>query len=627
MSFLGTSSSASGADALPPDLAFLLAEGVEPARLLRAAALAAESGTDGASALLRGGLMAEEPYYEALARALGLPYLALPDLGGPSALGPGTRFPQSLTARAAPLAGAPGRLVRAPEGFEIEGFLTGRIGLGRTAALTSPARLRRAVFAALPHDVADHAAEALERERPDWAYRPGLSGRRAAGLGLGAGAGLLILSGLPAGLAVVAVTAAQGAILAMASFRLGALFLASPVEPPPGAVPPLSDRDLPVYTVLVALHREAAMVPRLVGALARLDYPAAKLDLKFVLEADDPGTAAALAAIPLPARFEVIVAPPGAPRTKPRALNVALPLARGECLVVYDAEDVPDPGQLRLAAALFRREPPETACLQGRLVIDNAGDSWLSRCFALEYAGLFDVLGPALANWRLPTPLGGTSTHFRTAILRALHGWDAWNVTEDADLGLRLALAGYGVGDLPSATFEEAPARLGPWLRQRVRWMKGFAQTTVTHGRRPLRTLRRLGPLDAFCALTMVPGTVASALVYPFLTAAAALAFLWHGPDGGPAFWPNLPQGLALTIFGTGLAAMMLPAALGAIRRGWYDLLPFVLVLPVYFLLVSLAAWLGLVELVRAPARWNKTEHGLFRTSRTGALRRRARRP
>ncbi|MDR7039077.1 cellulose synthase/poly-beta-1,6-N-acetylglucosamine synthase-like glycosyltransferase [Methylobacterium sp. BE186] len=622
MSFPGTSRSAAGAGALPPDLAFLLAEGVDPARLLSAAALARASGTDAASALLRSGSMAEEPYYEALARALGLPYLARPN-----ALGPGARFPESLAARAAPLAGAPGRLVRAPEGAEIEGLLTGRLSLDRTAGLTAPSRLRNAVFAALPHAVAAHAAEALERNRPDWAYRPGLSGRQAAALGLTACAGGLILSGLPPGLSLAAVAAAQSGILATASFRLGSLFLAAPVEPAPGSVAALSDRDLPVYTVLVALYREAAVVPRLVGALARLDYPAAKLDIKFVLEADDAETAAALAAVPLPARFEVIVAPPGAPRTKPRALNVALPLARGECLVVYDAEDVPDPGQLRLAAALFRREPPETACLQGRLVVDNADDSWLSRCFALEYAGLFDVLGPGLANWRLPTPLGGTSTHFRTAVLRALHGWDAWNVTEDADLGLRLALAGYMVGDLPSATYEEAPAHLGPWLRQRVRWMKGFVQTTVTHARHPLRTLRRLGPLDAFCALTMVPGTVASALVYPFLTGAAALAFLWHGPEGGPAFWPNLPQGLALTIFGAGLAAMMLPAALGAVRRGWYDLLPFVLLLPVYYMLISLAAWLGLVELARAPAHWNKTEHGLFRTSRTGALRRRVRRP
>ncbi|HEX8417758.1 MAG TPA: glycosyltransferase family 2 protein, partial [Methylobacterium sp.] len=384
---------------------------------------------------------------------------------------------------------------------------------------------------------------------------------------------------------------------------------------------PLTDRDLPLYTVLVALHREAAVVPRLVGALSRLDYPAAKLDIKFLIEAGDAETAAALARIPFPARFEVIVVPPGLPRTKPRALNAALPLARGACLVVYDAEDVPDPRQLRTAAEIFARMPPHTACLQGRLVIDNARDSWLTRCFALEYAALFDVLGPALAAWQLPTPLGGTSTHFRTHVLRAVHGWDAWNVTEDADLGLRLARAGYHVGDLPSSTLEEAPAKLRAWLPQRTRWMKGFLQTSFTHGRRPRETLHQLGPFGAPCALALVPGTVVSALLYPFVMLPAAFALMPNLVAPAEGFWANLPTAAALTVFLSGCTAMLALPALGCIRRGWRELLPALLLMPLYFLFVSLAAWLGLIELIRAPDRWNKTEHGLSRTSRSGVLR------
>lgn len=261
--------------------------------------------------------------------------------------------------------------------------------------------------------------------------------------------------------------------------------------------------------------------------------------------------------------------PPGGPRTKPRALNAALPLARGALLTVYDAEDVPDPGQLRLAAALFARLPARTACLQGRLVIDNAGDSYLARVFALEYAGLFDVLNPAFARCGLPVPLGGTSMHLRTAVVRALHGWDAHNVTEDADLGLRLALAGYTVGDLPSPTFEEAPARLGPWLGQRTRWLKGLVQTSLTHGRRPLDTARSLGGLETLCAVALVPGTVASALAYPVCLVAAAWSFLVLEIPAAPAFLDNLPTGLAITLFGTGLAALVLPALAGCARRGW----------------------------------------------------------
>ena len=174
---------------------------------------------------------------------------------------------------------------------------------------------------------------------------------------------------------------------------------------------------------------------------------------------------------------------------------------------------------------------------------------------------------------------------------------------------------------------EEAPAAIRPWLHQRTRWMKGFLQTSITHARRPWRNLRELGPLGALCALALVPGTVASALVYPFLMGAAAHAFLLRPVPAGPEFCPNLPIGLAITIFVTGVAAMLLPAALGALRRGWIDLVPFVLALPVYFLLVSLAAWLGLIELIRAPNRWNKTEHGLSRTSRSGALERCAAEP
>ncbi len=387
---------------------------------------------------------------------------------------------------------------------------------------------------------------------------------------------------------------------------------------------PLPDAELPVYTVLVALYRETKVVPRLVRALARLDYPASKLDVKFVIEADDTATAAALAALPLPARFEVVTAPPGLPRTKPRALNVALPLARGEHLVVYDAEDVPDPRQLKAAAALFRAGPDRLACLQGRLVIDNTEDSWLTRCFTLEYAALFDVLLPLLTAAHLPVPLGGTTTHFRTQVLRELHGWDAWNVTEDADLGLRLSLAGYRVGDLPLATLEEAPARVRPWLRQRTRWMKGFVQTTITHSRHPIRAWRRLGPLGLLCAVAMVPGTVVSALAYPFGIGLAAWTLAAGPLPAGPDLLANLVTATGLTVFAAGLAAMWLPALAGGLRRGWWSLAPWVLMLPVYYGLVSVAAWLGLIELLLAPYRWNKTEHGLSATSRTGAMRRRS---
>ena len=602
------------AAALPPEIAFLVAEGVDGRLLARAADLAASAGTDAATALLNAGLMAEEAYYRALANALGAPFL-----DGPIPFGAGLTFPDSLTAGLAPLAlgsGAP--CVLAPRGRAVAELLAGHSRSGMPA-ITSPTRLREAVFAALPERVAAFAAEELRLRTPERAVPREPAGRWLLFLGLVLTAGIGLFAALPAPLALAVTLAGQMLFLAMTTFRVAALAIAAPVEAP--EIAPLTDAELPVYTVLVALHREAAVVGRLVAALSALDYPAAKLDIKFLIEADDRDTAAALARIPFPARFETITVPPGAPRTKPRALNAALPLARGSLLVVYDAEDVPDPGQLRLAAALFACAPETTACLQGRLVIDNAGDSRLAGLFALEYAGLFDVLNPALARLDLPVALGGTSMHLRTRVLRDLHGWDAWNVTEDADLGMRLALAGYAVGDLPSATIEEAPARPGAWLAQRTRWLKGFLQTSLTHGRRPIANARSLGPLEALCAAAMVPGTVVSALLYPFLSAYAAWAFFVRDIPVAPSFGANLTTGLAITLFGTGLAALTLPAVLGCLRRGWGDLAQAMPWLPLYFGLVSLAAWLAVIELIRAPDRWNKTEHGLSRTSRSGRMR------
>ena len=325
---------------------------------------------------------------------------------------------------------------------------------------------------------------------------------------------------------------------------------------------------------------------------------------------------AAVAEVALPPFFQVLVAPAGFPRTKPRALNVALPLARGAFTVIYDAEDVPQPDQLRLSVAEFARQPPDVACLQARLSIDNTGDSWLSKMFTIEYAGLFDVLNPGLARMDCPLPLGGTSNHFRTRVLQGLGGWDAFNVTEDADLGIRMALKGWRVADLPSTTTEEAPARLEPWMNQRVRWMKGFVQVCITHSRHPVRAARALGPVRFLGAVTMTAGTVLSALSFPVLTA-LSLYGLFDGSLLVVRSWGEaLSSSVALVLFGAGLAAMIGPGFAGVTRRGWRELRPWALLLPAYYLLVSAAAWRALYELALAPLRWNKTEHGMAKTSR-----------
>ncbi|AMJ62280.1 glycosyltransferase family 2 protein [Bosea sp. PAMC 26642] len=355
----------------------------------------------------------------------------------------------------------------------------------------------------------------------------------------------------------------------------------------------------------------------LLGELATQcrDYPPAKLDIRLLVEEDDAGLRAALLRFGLPAHVATVIVPPGAPRTKPRALNLALLEARGTLFTIFDAEDIPEPRQLRLAAARFLNAPSELACLQARLVIDNPGDGPLPALFALEYAGLFEVINPGLLRCQLPIMLGGTSNHFRTEAVRAVGGWDAWNVTEDADLALRLARAGYRMDDLPSRTWEEAPITLSAWFRQRSRWIKGYIQTLVTHLRDPVTLLREAGIVPTLTFLALALGSVFTALGYPVF--AAALVVAWHDgsflrPDGPVG---SLASALALVVSVSGVFALFLPPALGALRHGAPRLLLWLPLLPLYYGLVSIAAWIALYDYVRRPHAWNKTTHGLKRSS------------
>jgi cellulose synthase/poly-beta-1,6-N-acetylglucosamine synthase-like glycosyltransferase len=348
------------------------------------------------------------------------------------------------------------------------------------------------------------------------------------------------------------------------------LRLAAAREPVP-AEPTLKpsrteDQDLPAYTLIIALYREQRVLARLVEALTALDYPAAKLDIKLVVEADDEEMHEAFSAITLPGSFQVIVAPPGAPRTKPRALNVALPFAGGDYVTVYDAEDVPHPNQIRLAVETFARVPLDVACLQARLVIDNTDDSWITRLFTIEYATLFDVINPGLTRLDMLVPLGGTSNHFRKSVLQRLGGWDAWSVTEDAELGIRLAVAGYRVADLPSATLEEAPATLKAWMKQRTRWMKGFMQVCITHSRKPLRTWRSLGTARFFGAVTMTFGTAVAALGYPFFTLLSIKGLVDQSLFRAETLLEAMSSALGVILFVSGLVAIIVPA-LAALQR------------------------------------------------------------
>ncbi len=279
-------------------------------------------------------------------------------------------------------------------------------------------------------------------------------------------------------------------------------------------LPNTPDVELPVYSVIAPLRGEAKMVDQLLSAIEALDYPADKLDVIIAVEADCHDTRAAITARKHRIPVTVIPVSPGEPRTKPKALSVALPLARGAYTVIYDAEDRPEPNQLRMALRAFHSAGDELACVQARLHMDT-NTSWHARYFAAEYAGHFDFFLPRLAAFGLPLPLGGSSNHFRTKTLRDVGGWDPYNVTEDADLGMRLARFGYRCGVINSTTYEEAPANIRRWLAQRSRWFKGWMQTWLVHMRHPLRLFQDLGFGGFVTFQAIVGGNALVALAHP----------------------------------------------------------------------------------------------------------------
>lgn len=374
----------------------------------------------------------------------------------------------------------------------------------------------------------------------------------------------------------------------------------------------VSDAELPVYTVVAALHREATSVAPLLRAIEALDYPREKLDVIMVIEPDDPQTRDAIDRLGNPPHLRVLTAPAIAPRTKPKALNCALPFARGSLVAIFDAEDRPEPNQLRAALQAFECGGPQLVCVQASLCIDNLTHSWLSRMFAAEYAGQFDVFLPGIAELRLPLPLGGSSNHFRTAALRAVGGWDPYNVTEDADLGFRLARFGFRSATIASTTFEEAPIRFDGWLRQRTRWMKGWVQTWSVHMRRPWRLWRDIGP-GGFVALNLtVSGNVLAALAHPVLLVELFIGIPALAADptwdlaGGNATLHRVAivAGYASTIAIGWLGLRQR----GRLRDGWILALT-----PLYWVCLSIAAWRAVAQYVWNPYRWEKTEHGLAR--------------
>jgi glycosyltransferase XagB len=377
------------------------------------------------------------------------------------------------------------------------------------------------------------------------------------------------------------------------------------------ARPSLAPSDIyvdhwPIYTVLIPLYDEADSLQQMMNGLSALNYPVKKLDIKFLIEETDEVTRRALSVMGIAANIEVLVVPKGEPRTKPRALNYGLQFARGEFLTIYDGEDIPQPRQLQEAVRLFHARSEDTVCLQAQLKYFNANENWLTRQFALEYAVHFGALLPAMARAGLPLMLGGTSNHFRVSALREVCGWDPYNVTEDADLGMRFARRGYQVEMLASSTLEEAVTSLPAWIKQRSRWFKGLMITWQVHMRNPFQTFHSLGFWSTWVFTSLSMGALFNALFHPLLLVWSVWSL--NGTETlGQTFLATL--GLVVLTLDYLIYAIVGQIALKSFYGvSWFSTLA---TFPLYWLQAHAAAVLALYDLVCAPFHWRKTRHGV----------------
>ena len=479
-------------------------------------------------------------------------------------------------------------------------------------ALASRAQIAEAQRSLYGAALAREAEGRAPETRSCRAWRGEAIGRAALVAGLAIAALLALAPTLASvlvfGLAIavfLANTALKCAAFAQTLRRPGAV---APSDAPPSAASRFL--HLPTVSILVPLLREPEVAGALVDRLGRLDYPRERLDILLAVEETDPVTLAALRARPLPPWMRAVIVPAGQPQTKPRALNYALNFARGDIVGVYDAEDRPDPDQIARIVKRFAEVPPEVACLQGRLDYYNARHNGLATMFTIEYAAWFRVLLPGVQRLGLVVPLGGTTVFLRRAVLEAIGAWDAHNVTEDAELGLRLARSGYQTEIVETTTYEEANAALLPWIRQRSRWLKGYLMTWGTAMRQPRALCRELGAWRFIGLQVQMLGAVLGFLLAPLLWSFLLKPFgVWHPLDG--VLSPTA-YGVLATLMVTGLVASM-AISVHACRAPHLRRLRLAVPLAEpYYIFATVAAWIAVAELMARPFFWAKTAHGRF---------------
>jgi cellulose synthase/poly-beta-1,6-N-acetylglucosamine synthase-like glycosyltransferase len=395
----------------------------------------------------------------------------------------------------------------------------------------------------------------------------------------------------------------------------------------------IDERLLPVYTILIPMYKENQVAYKLLNSVEKLDYPKSKLDIRLLLEENDQEMVETVRGLDLPPYYSTLVIPDSHPKTKPKACNYGLIHARGEYVVIYDAEDRPEPDQLKKVYLAFEKLPRRTICIQSKLNYYNSSQNILTKWFTQEYSMWFEVLLPGVVKLDIPVPLGGTSNHFKTEYLRKLGTWDPFNVTEDADLGIRLFKEGYLTAVIDSRTWEEANSQLGNWIRQRSRWVKGYMQTWLVNMRHPLSLLKELKFRGFLGFQATILGVFLPLLLNPVLWSLVILWFVakphWiQSLFSGPVYYSSL----FLLVLGNFFFVYS-----GVVGVYWFindittrekkqstsfEIVKYALLMPVYWLLMSIASYMALWQLILKPSHWEKTEHGLTKEhpDTTGAM-------
>ena len=492
------------------------------------------------------------------------------------------------------------------EGFEAaEVDLQDHFGMIMMSAAT-PCEEQQAINRYFPDELAQDAALRLPRGFSCRGLAECARERHACAIALGL-VFLGVLIAFPQETTVVLTLISIGLSLAAAALKTAALFASSRRE----ADSEVIDQelpDLPAVSVMVPLHREPDIAKALVNRLSKLTYPKSLLEVLLVVENNDVETSNSLSLAELPPWMRMLIVPEGQPKTKPRALNHAMRFCSGDLIGIYDAEDAPDPNQIETVVNKFRSSPADTGCVQGILQFYNPTQNWLARCFTMDYAAWFRVILPGIARLGLPVPLGGTTLFLKREALEKLVGWDAHNVTEDADLGLRLHRLGYRTALVESVTGEEANCMPWRWIRQRSRWIKGYMVTYWAHMRQPVQFFKDVGLRGFLGVQVLFLGTILH-----FITAPLLWSF-WLAYLGMPhPYFSTMPNWFLWTIAGSFLMSevlgmIIIAKALLKAKRAF--LIPWIPTMSLYFLLAVPAGFKAAWEFVRAPVYWDKTDHG-----------------